>query len=192
MGVASEEIVKKLSSPGQIGRYLDGYFYVLHVLHIIALMVSCLVVVLSFIHLVPQNDDDIKFAFHFVVSISFRGRSMLIITSTPRQTIFIIFTVALTTLYASFVALQKPCLDQSASGECCTLHPTPGLLSSSEKPSITAFSLEDHAMLAVMGVDLVVGIMLLMIAFCYFRDVRHEAQECGYLYRVHNEGYIIR
>ena len=46
--------------------------------------------------------------------------------------------------------------------------------------------------MAALLLDLLAGLLQLLVAAVYFRDVRQEAAQCGYLYRVHNEGYIIR
>jgi len=94
-------------------------------------------------------------------------------------------------MYASFVAFERPCAAPEGKS-CCTVLTTPGLLSRSDKKSLTAVSTKDVSMMAVMVLDLFAGVLQLLVTVVYFRDVRKEAEECGYLYRVHNEGYIIR
>lgn len=48
--------------------FVASYYYKLHLLHIFSLTSSFLIVVFSCLDLVPTRDDDIKYAFHFVVS----------------------------------------------------------------------------------------------------------------------------
>lgn len=89
------------------------------------------------------------------------------------------------------MAFGSPCMaDQSSI--CCTIKLTPSLLSGGDAKTLTVFSANDSSMIAVMLLDLAAGIMQLLVALLYFRDVRNDAEQCGYLYRVHNEGYIIR
>ena len=52
--------------------------------------------------------------------------------------------------------------------------------------------MNDIQMLLVMVLDLTSFIALVLLGIVYFRDVRRLAADCGYLHRVHNEGYIIR
>lgn len=47
-------------------------------------------------------------------------------------------------------------------------------------------------MMAISVLDFFSGFLQLIVSITYFRDVRQDADECGYLHRVHNEGYIIR
>lgn len=94
-------------------------------------------------------------------------------------------------MYASFIAFERPCMAPEGA-TCCSIVTSPGLLSPSDKKALTAVSTQDIAMMAVMAMDLFAGILQFLVAIVYFRDVRKEAEECGYLHRVHNEGYIIR
>lgn len=64
--------------------------------------------------------------------------------------------------------------------------------SDARRQALTAISAKDVSMSAILVLDTVAGLLQLLVAVVYFRDVRQEAAECGYLYRVHNEGYIIR
>lgn len=52
--------------------------------------------------------------------------------------------------------------------------------------------MKETSMIAIMVLDLFIAIILMMTTFIYFHDVRQDAARCGYLYRVHNENYIVR
>lgn len=107
----------------------------------------------------------------------------------PSQSVFAIFCISFATLYAAFLAFTRPCSSEKA---CCSFRSTSSLLGSSEKRAITSVSSKDVHLVAIMVLDTLAGLLQLLVAFVYFRDVRQEAADCGYLYRVHNEGYIIR
>ena len=113
------------------------------------------------------------------------------------QSVFAIFCVSFATLYAAFLAFTRPC---GGERPCCAYRTTASLLATSSsgtssdarRQALTAISAKDVSMSAILVLDTVAGLLQLLVAVVYFRDVRQEAAECGYLYRVHNEGYIIR
>lgn len=47
--------------------FAASYYYKLHLLHLFSLSSSFLILLFSCLDLVPTRDDDIKYAFHFVV-----------------------------------------------------------------------------------------------------------------------------
>lgn len=55
-------------SAGAVRTFVARYYYKLHLLHLFSLGAAFLVVLFSALDLVPTRDDDIKYAFHFVVS----------------------------------------------------------------------------------------------------------------------------
>ena len=62
-------------SADAVRTFVARYYYKLHLLHLFSLGAAFLVVLFSALDLVPTRDDDIKYAFHFVVSVL--GRSGL-------------------------------------------------------------------------------------------------------------------
>ena len=66
--VVTENETRHLNNLAQIKAFVFSYYYKIHILHIFSLTSAFLIVVFSFLNLVPSRDDDIKYAFHFVVS----------------------------------------------------------------------------------------------------------------------------
>ena len=96
------------------------------------------------------------------------------------------------TFYGSFVSFTRPCMAPEGI-ECCSVRSSPILFSNyGEKKAITSVTANDTSMISVMILDLVAASIQLLVTIVYFRDVRNEAERCGYLSQVHNNGYIIR
>lgn len=191
--VIEDDAEKMMLDQVKIDNYVHSYYHKMHILHTLSLISAFLIVLLSFIDLVPKHNDDVKYAFHFVVS----GTLPFFLNPNhtfpplpfPLQSIFIIFGISLATIYASMVAFNRPCM-VAENSICCKVITTPSLFT--EGKTLTAISANDIAMVAIMFLDLASGLLMFIVSIFYFRDVRQDAEQCGYLYRVHNEGYIIR
>ena len=67
-GIAYEHQYKDLRTDEDVNEFIKYYFVKLHVLHSIGLIGGSIVIVLAFIDVVPDHDEDCKFAFHLIVS----------------------------------------------------------------------------------------------------------------------------
>ncbi len=68
IAAASEADSKDLKTDEDIEKFISNYFVKLHILHALALICGSIVIIFGFIDLVPNYDEDLKFAFHFIVS----------------------------------------------------------------------------------------------------------------------------
>ncbi|XP_046920357.2 uncharacterized protein LOC124500339 isoform X1 [Dermatophagoides farinae] len=158
----------------QMINHLIGRFYLkLNILHSISLLCILLIIIYCYVDFVPKKDVDLKYFFHFI-------------------SIIIVFIVSISTLYASYVAYQRPCSSSNRT-ICCKIIGSSGSWYSNDQESFeTAINMKETSMIAIMVLDLFIAIILMMTTFIYFHDVRQDAARCGYLYRVHNENYIVR
>nr|XP_027195027.1 uncharacterized protein LOC113789656 [Dermatophagoides pteronyssinus] len=107
----------------------------------------------------------------------------------------LLFIVSISTLYASYIAYERPkCLSTNAQ-ICCKVNDSNGFWNSiddNDKKSHTSININEILMITIMILNLFTSIIMMMTTIIYFYDVRQDAIKCGYLNRVHNENYIVR
>ncbi|XP_054163347.1 uncharacterized protein LOC128961167 [Oppia nitens] len=171
-GVATEDETKYMKTLADRQQYISSYFTKFHILHTIVLICGSIIIIYGFIDLVSTDDEDIKYAFHFI-------------------SVFVIFIVSVLSLYAAFTAYEKPCTSTPDS-TCCQVIAAPKLFAVSDRPRVTAFSERDTSMIAVIALDGLAAILLFLTSVLYFVDTRRDAKLSGYLEKVHNSNYLSR
>ncbi|KAH9425755.1 hypothetical protein DERP_004973 [Dermatophagoides pteronyssinus] len=159
-----------------ISNLISRFFLKLYILHSISLLCILLIILYCFIDFVPKQNIDHKYIFHFI-------------------SIIIVFIVSISTLYASYIAYERPkCLSTNAP-ICCKVIDSNGFWNSNDdddKKSHTSININEILMITIMILNLFTSIIMMMTTIIYFYDVRQDAIKCGYLNRVHNENYIVR
>ena len=65
--VVEDDAKHLMQDQEKIDSYVLTFYYKLHILHVFSIICAFLIVLLSFIDLVPKHNVDVKYAFHFVV-----------------------------------------------------------------------------------------------------------------------------